>query len=27
VLDRPEHDYTRRLVASVPRSEPGWLSS
>jgi peptide/nickel transport system ATP-binding protein len=27
VLDRPKHDYTRRLVASVPRSEPGWLSS
>ena len=27
VLDRPEHAYTRRLVASVPRSEPGWLTS
>jgi peptide/nickel transport system ATP-binding protein len=27
VLDRPAHDYTRRLVASVPRSEPDWLSS
>jgi peptide/nickel transport system ATP-binding protein len=27
VLDRPRNAYTRRLVDSVPRSEPGWLSA
>jgi peptide/nickel transport system ATP-binding protein len=25
VLDHPRDDYTRRLVASVPRTEGGWL--
>jgi peptide/nickel transport system ATP-binding protein len=27
VLDSPEHPYTERLVASVPRTEPGWLDA
>ncbi len=27
VLDRPAHPYTQRLVASVPRSTPTWLSN
>jgi peptide/nickel transport system ATP-binding protein len=27
VLGRPNHDYTQRLVESVPRSEPGWLTA
>ena len=26
VLSRPRHAYTRRLVASVPRLDPGWLA-
>jgi oligopeptide/dipeptide ABC transporter ATP-binding protein len=25
VLDRPAHDYTRRLVDSIPRSGGGWI--
>lgn len=27
VLDHPRHPYTRKLVDSVPRNDPGWLSS
>jgi peptide/nickel transport system ATP-binding protein len=27
VLDRPEHPYTQRLVASVPRADATWLQS
>lgn len=27
VLDRPQHPYTRRLVASVPRADTAWLHS
>jgi peptide/nickel transport system ATP-binding protein len=27
VLDYPEHPYTKRLVESVPRAEPGWLNA
>jgi peptide/nickel transport system ATP-binding protein len=27
VLDHPGDDYTRRLVASVPTNEPGWLNA
>ncbi len=27
VLDRPEHPYTQRLVASVPRADAEWLQS
>jgi peptide/nickel transport system ATP-binding protein len=27
VLDSPTHEYTARLVASVPRTEPGWLDA
>ena len=26
VLDSPSHPYTARLVASVPRTDPGWLA-
>ena len=26
VLDRRAHPYTARLVASVPRTDPGWLA-
>ena len=26
VLDTPGHPYTARLVASVPRTDPGWLA-
>ena len=26
VLDTPSHPYTARLVASVPRTDPGWLA-
>jgi peptide/nickel transport system ATP-binding protein len=27
VLDEPGHEYTRRLVASVPTSQPDWLTT
>jgi len=27
VLDRPQHPYTQRLVASVPRADAAWLQS
>jgi peptide/nickel transport system ATP-binding protein len=27
VLDEPSHPYTARLVASVPRTDAGWLAS
>ncbi len=27
VLDSPTHEYTARLVASVPRTDPLWLSA
>jgi ABC-type phosphonate transport system ATPase subunit len=26
VLDHPQHDYTQRLVASMPRAGGEWLS-
>lgn len=26
ILDEPSHPYTKRLVASVPRSDAGWLA-
>ena len=27
VLDRPTHEYTARLVESIPRADSEWLSS